>query len=101
MKCEQGDLAVVVSAVYKMNIGLIVRVIELHDGKGSLTFKGIGPIWLVSCSRRMKWTLHNKIYRRKIGPVPEYLLQPIRGMGLEQEIAKRRPKRVKQTIEQD
>ena len=34
MKCKAGDLAVIVAADFKFNIGNIVKVIAPDDGKG-------------------------------------------------------------------
>jgi len=100
-RCKKGDLAIVVSAFNKVNVGRIVRVIELHDGKGPLAMKNEGPVWLVSCSLQLKWTSRIKVYRRKIGPVPDCRLQPIRGMWIEHEAATLRVKRNKLTMDQD
>ena len=36
MRCRPGDMAVVLDAVHKSNIGKIVTVIELHDGLGDV-----------------------------------------------------------------
>ena len=80
MKCQVGDLAVVVRAQNRSNLGRIVRVIATHDGSGDLVFTSeSGHIWLVSCATPMKWTWNGKVYRRKSGPVPDTQLQPIRG----------------------
>ncbi len=80
MKCRPGDLAIVVHAVYRCNVGRIVKVVALHDGKGVLTIEKAGPVWLVECGRRMKWTVRGKTYRRRKGPVPDAYLRPIRGL---------------------
>ena len=77
--CRPGDLAIVVRAVYRSNIGRIVKVVALHDGKGVLQFGNIGPVWLVACAQPMTWTKDGKRYRRKKGPVPDACLKPIRG----------------------
>jgi hypothetical protein len=100
-KCRKGDLAVVVSAIHQVNVGRIVRVIELHCGKGPLAMKNEGPVWLVSCSHQMKWTSRTKVYRRKLGPVPDYRLQPIRGNGVGRTNTKGLPRKIKQAIEQN
>ena len=84
MKCKPGDLAVVVNAQHRCNIGFIVQVLEPHDGLGDIVFKGQGHVWLVKCHRPMTWYVRGKRYRRKTGPVPDSRLQPIRGQGSEQ-----------------
>ena len=80
MRCKPGDLAVVVSAELRCNVGLIVRIIAPHDGAGAVRFTDQGYVWLVAAPRRMTWYMHGKVYRRKIGPVPDNRLQPIRGL---------------------
>ena len=80
MKCRAGDLAVVIDAYYRSNLGRIVRVIAPHDGSGDLVFTNVGPVWLVDCAQRMTWSVKGKRYRRTIGPVPDSRLQPIRGL---------------------
>ena len=80
MRCKAGDLAVVVSAEIRRNVGIIVRIIAPHDGAGALRFTRHGHVWLVAAPRPMTWTLHGKVYRRKTGPVPDNRLQPLRGL---------------------
>lgn len=78
MKCRPGDLAVVIAAMNKSNIGLIVRVLRLHDNSGDLAYH-IDEVWLAECSTRMTWTIGKKRFLRKAGPIPDAQLQPIRG----------------------
>ena len=80
MRCKPGDLAIVVSAELRCNLGNIVRVIAPHDGAGTLRFPNQGHVWIVDCPRLMTWYLNGKRYRRKTGPVPDNRLQPIRGL---------------------
>ena len=80
MRCKPGDLAIVVSAELRCNVGLIVRVIAPHDGAGDVRFTHHGHVWLVTAPRPMTWLMHGKRYRRKTGPVPDNRLQPIRGL---------------------
>lgn len=82
MRCKPGDLALVIDAANKTNIGLIVKVVAQHDGKGPLGAIGPKPVWLVECPNTMLWTDGTKMYRRKSGPVPDSQLQPIRGAEL-------------------
>ena len=82
-RCKPGDLAVVVKAEQQCNLGRIVRVVALHDGKGDLVFPPkFSPVWLVESASRMTWKVKakGKRYRRKSGPAPDQQLQPIRGL---------------------
>ena len=80
MRCKAGDLAVVVNAQFRCNIGNIVRVIAPDDGTGAIRFTGEGQVWVVACHRPMTWTVRGKRYRRKSGPVPDNRLWPVRGL---------------------
>ena len=80
MRCKVGDLAVVVRAENRTNLGRIVRVVGRDDGTGLLRFPGQRVVWTVACHRAMTWYLRGKRYRRKTGPVPDNRLQPIRGL---------------------
>ncbi len=80
MKCRVGDLAIVIDAFHRRNLGQIVRVIATHDGTGDIVFPvETGQVWLVEGNRPLTWSLYGKRYRRKIGPAPDNQLQPIRG----------------------
>lgn len=79
-RCKPGDLAVVIEAANQANIGRIVKVVALHDGKGPLGAIGPRPVWLVHAPTPMTWSDGPKRYRRKSGPVPDSQLQPIRGV---------------------
>lgn len=79
-RCTPGDLAVVISALNRDNLGRIVRVVAIHDGSGNLRYEeSAGPVWLVESSQPMTWRYRGEWYRRKTGPVPDSQLQPIRG----------------------
>jgi hypothetical protein len=80
MRGKVGDLAVVVSAEIRCNVGIIVQVVAAHDGAGAIRFTDEGHVWVVACHQLMTWYLHGKRYRRKTGPVPDNRLQPIRGL---------------------
>ena len=80
MKCKVGDLAVIVIADFKSNIGNIVKIIAPDDGTGICEWTEQGPAWVVTSARAMTWVVNGKRYRRKIGPVPENRLQPIHGV---------------------
>ena len=79
MKCRVGDLAVVIDAYHRSNLGRIVHVIAPHDGTGDLPFRDAGPVWLVQADQPLTWSVAAKQVRRKIGPAPDRQLQPIRG----------------------
>lgn len=83
MRCKPGDLAVVVNAQFRSNVGNIVRVIAPDHGAGFVQFVGEGRVWLVECHRPMTWATYGKRYRRRTGPVPDNRLQPIRGLPLD------------------
>ena len=80
MKCKVGDLAVIVIADFKSNIGNIVKIIAPDDGTGICEWTEQGPAWVVTSARAMTWVVNGKRYHRKIGPVPENRLQPIHGV---------------------
>ena len=90
MRCRPGDMAVVLDAVHKSNIGKIVTVIELHDGLGDVVLKLEEPVWLVRCCVPLTWTNGKKRWRRMSGPAPDSALQPIRGMPVEGSASKHR-----------
>lgn len=77
-RCKPGDLAVVVDADIRANLGRIVRVVALHDGTGLLGAIGPKPVWLVTAPTPLSWRDGAKKYRLKSGPVPDLCLQPIR-----------------------
>ena len=87
LRCKPGDLAIVINAHYKCNLGVIVEVIELHNGLGVPSYSPEQNAWLAKTSKVLKWTANGKVYRRKSGPVPDAQLQPIRGYPLGRDIA--------------
>ena len=78
-RCKPGDLAVVIDAANAVNIGRIVKVLELHHGRGALAMVRSCPVWMVECPDAMLWTDGAKRYLLYCGPVPDSQLQPIRG----------------------
>jgi hypothetical protein len=86
-RCRAGDLAVVVDAYYRSNLGRIVKVLAPHDGQGDLVFRGVGAVWLVKSPQTMTWTIGSRRIRRKRGPVPDAYLKPIRGTSIPGTIA--------------
>ncbi len=78
-RCRPGDLAVVISAANKTNLGRIVKVLALHDRTGPLVYAEGGAVWLTESASPMLWTLASKEYWFFQGPIPDGQLQPIRG----------------------
>jgi hypothetical protein len=81
MRCRPGDLAVVVRARVKSNIGRIVRVMKTDDGSSGVPLDGVGPAWLVKSSARLTWWFGTCRRRRRYGPLLDADLQPIRGIS--------------------
>jgi len=87
LRCKPGDMAIVIDARYKCNLGTIVQIIELHNGVGDIRYLKNHNAWLAKSSKPLKWVVNGKCYRRKTGPVPDAQLQPIRGYPLGRDIA--------------
>jgi hypothetical protein len=85
-RCRPGDLAVIVVADYKTNLGRIVRVIKADDGTGDIDFGCREIVWFVESAQSLTWTVGKKRYRRKYGPAPDCQLQPIRGEPIQQSV---------------
>jgi hypothetical protein len=79
-RCKPGDLAAIVEATNKANIGRIVKVVAAHDGKGKLAMVSQDQIWMINAPTPLTWSIGRKRYRRKNGPAPDSQLQPIRGL---------------------
>jgi len=77
--CRPGDLAIIVVAQNAPNLGLIVRVLQRHSGRGKLAMKNVGLLWTCECARPMIWTVKDRVFLRKRGPVPDSFMRPIRG----------------------
>ena len=104
MRCQIGDLAIVVSADNRCNLGSIVRIVALHDGKGDLNFsREAGPVWMVTSARPLTWVCRGKRLRRKTGPVPDRQLKPIRSQPSDARVeadVKRLISTLQETLEQ-
>jgi len=88
LKCRIGDLAVVIDAFNKCNIGRIVHVVGRCTSDSPLppSFGSLSNCdWLVQCPTLLTWDIDGKRLRRKRGPVPDFALQPIRGGGKHQQ----------------
>ncbi|MCA2997681.1 MAG: hypothetical protein ING75_03670 [Rhodocyclaceae bacterium] len=79
MTCRKGDLAIVIHAKHESNLGAVVRVLDVDDGGGDIVFKNEPLVWHVSSPFLMTWSKDGRLFQRKIGPVPDWKLQPIRG----------------------
>ena len=77
--CKPGDLAVVVKAHNACNIGTIVHVIGLYTGQSDLCAPKGDVIWEAQASHPLTYDYSGVLRRRRIGPVPDSQLRPIRG----------------------
>lgn len=78
LRCQPGDLALVIRAEHLHNIGLIVRVVKPYC-TGDIELTGKGFLWEVDCRQLQMWMVNGKIHWRHCGPVPDEYLLPIRG----------------------
>lgn len=77
--CKPGDLAVVVKAHNACNIGTILHVIGLYTGQSGLCAPAGDVIWEAQASHPMTYDYSGVLRRRRLGPVPDSKLRPIRG----------------------
>ena len=77
--CKPGDLAVVVKAHNACNIGTIVHVIGVYTGKTSICAPEGDVIWQAKASHPMTYDNNGVLKKRRLGPVPDNQLRPIRG----------------------
>ena len=89
MRCKSGDLAVIIDAFNRSNIGRIVKVVGRHDGRRTLAMASSPNLWLIQCAQPLTWTIDDKRYRCKNGTAPDAQLQPIRGDALDSGIEAR------------
>ena len=87
LRCKPGDLAVVINAKYKRNLGIIVKVIEIDDRTGPVRYALETPVWLAESQKAMTWVANGRRYSCNRGPIPDAQLQPIRGTPKERETA--------------
>lgn len=78
VRCRPGDLAVVISAKNKRNLGIIVNIIDADDRKGAVRYPLGTPTWLVESQKPLTWVVDGKRHSYHCGPVPDAQLQPIR-----------------------
>jgi hypothetical protein len=77
--CKPGDLAVVVEAYNACNIGTIVHVIGLYPSQTAVCAPQGDVIWQAQASHPMTYDESGVLKRRRVGPVPDSQLRPIRG----------------------
>ena len=87
LRCKPDDLAVVIDAKCKRNLGIIVKVIELDDRTGPVRYALDTPVWLAESQKAMTWVVNGTRYSSNRGPIPDAQLQPIRGTPKERETA--------------
>jgi len=87
LRCKPGDLAIVIKAKNKCNLGRIVRVTQLDQGSGPLFYPASTPTWLTESAHRMTWYVQGKRIQRKRGPIPDAHLQPVRGIPPGRDVA--------------
>lgn len=80
-RCKPGDLAIVIQAQNPGNVGLIVRVVGLHDAESANFRQELGPVWQCECAHPLTWLREGRTLTALSGPIPDRLLQPIRGVG--------------------
>ena len=86
-KCFPGDLAIVVTAHNKVNIGTILKVISLHPNQFEISAPEGDTLWTCIAPHQMVYDHGGKKRKRKKGPVPDSYLHPIRGEPVGQDIA--------------
>ena len=91
-KCKPGDLAIVIHAHNPQNLGTIVHIIDLHQDQLTIACPKGDTIWRARGTRPMVYDLNGEIRRRRVGPVPDSQLQPIRGGKSSTSTVKRRAK---------
>ncbi len=77
LRCQPGDLALVIRAEHLHNIGLIVRVLQPYPG-GDIDLPGKDFLWDVDCRQLQMWMVNGSVLWRHRGPVPDAFLLPIR-----------------------
>ena len=81
MKCKPGDMAVVLSAFHPSNVGRFVSVVRLYDNTVCANLDCESPVWLVESNAPLTWTRGKSLWLGNQGPVPDAVLQPIRGVS--------------------
>lgn len=93
LKCRVGDLAVVIGAYNKCNVGKIVKVVDTYSPDKASWMEGIHDAfdWIVESPSPLVWGGAGRRWRRKRGPAPDFALQPIRGADESQSVQQVQP----------
>jgi len=86
-KCTPGDLAIIVYAYNTVNIGTIVKVLAQHPDQLAIESHPDDVLWTCRAAYPMTYSFGNKKHKKKIGPVPDSYMRPIRGEPLGMDIA--------------
>ena len=78
LRCQPGDIALVIRAEHLHKIGLIVRVLRPYTN-GDIELTGKGFLWEVECRQLQMWMANSRVLWRHRGPVPDEYLLPTRG----------------------
>jgi hypothetical protein len=78
-KCHPGDLAIIVNAYNQANIGLIVKVLQLHPDQFAIDAPDGDAIWTCQAHHQMVYDIGGKKRKRLKGPVPDSYMYPIKG----------------------
>lgn len=90
LRCRPGDLAVVISAANRVNVGRIVSVVRRVDDESDAHPDHLGkPRWIVKAPATLTWLHGEKKVRRKSGPALDEQLQPIRGYRPREDLVER------------
>lgn len=86
LNCKPGDLAIVVCAENPENLGQIVEVLGLPNGR-PFKWTEAGHAWRVRTVSRRKTLMYvfrseaDRIARHAYGPVPDRCLRPVSGLA--------------------
>ena len=80
-RCKPGDLAIVVEAYNPCNVGTIVNVIGLHPKQNGICAPKGDVIWKAQARHPMTYEINGVLRRRRLGPIPDSQLRPIRGQS--------------------
>lgn len=86
-KCYPGDLAIVITAYNKINIGTIVKVLSLHTNQFEISAPEGDVLWTCLAQHQMTYDFNGDKRFCNRGPVPDSSLHPIRGAPRGQDIA--------------
>lgn len=76
-KCFLGDLAIVVTAYNKVNIGTILKVISQHPNQFEISAPDEDTLWTCQAHHPMVYDLDGEKIKQHQGPVPDAYMHPI------------------------